>query len=74
MHIAKHCTLPDNTAKIIERQTLQYHSCERALARLLGVRQQKPPGREFDPRLAPEKKLPRLSHVQSIAGSGPSYG
>ena len=28
-------------------------------------------GREFDPRLAQEKKLPRLSHVQSIVGVRP---
>ena len=43
---------------------------ERALARLVGVRQRKPPGRGFDPRLAQEKKLSRLSHVQSTVEPG----
>jgi len=33
---------------------------ERALARLVGVRQRKPPGRGFDPRLAQGKKIPSL--------------
>ena len=37
-----------------------FSKCERALARLVGVRQRKPPGRGFDPCSHREKKTPSL--------------
>ena len=40
-------------------QTARFYH-ERALARLVGVRKRKPPGRGFDPRLAQRKKTPSL--------------